>query len=285
VGLSDIPSANIGAATSKGIDLSVDYNNTINKYWWVQVRANYTLAMSKYDKYEEPDYSGTPWLSRKGYSLSQPFGYIGERLFSDDKEVANMPTQTFGTYAAGDIKYRDINGDGQITSLDRVPIGFPTDPEIVYGFGVSVGYKNWDLSMFWQGQARSSFFIAPDSTAPFANNDALLKAYADNHWSENNRNAYALWPRLSPTINKNDAQQSTWWMRNGAFLRLKQVEIGYALPRPLLQKYGLKSFRFYLNGSDLLSLSHFKLWDIEMAGNGLGYPLQRVVNVGLQTTF
>lgn len=285
MGLANIPSANIGAATSKGIDASLDFNQPINKDWWVQGRANFTLAMSKYDKYEEPAYENEPWLSRVGYSLSQRWGYIGERLFIDDKDVANSPAQTFGTYGAGDIKYRDINGDGQITSLDKVPIGFPTDPEIVYGFGLSFGYKSIDFSAFFQGQSRSSFFINSTTTAPFADNNALLKAYADDHWSEDNRNIYALWPRLSPDVNINNAQPSTWWQRNGKFMRLKQLEIGYSLSKNLMNKLKLKTFRFYVNGSNLFSLSSFKLWDIEMAGNGLGYPLQRVVNAGVQTSF
>jgi TonB-linked SusC/RagA family outer membrane protein len=285
VGLADIPSANIGAATTRGIDLSVDYNHTINKDWWIQARGNYTLAMSKYKEYEEPEYVNEPWLSRIGYSLSQSWGLIAERLFVDDKDVLNSPTQTFGTYGAGDIKYRDINGDGRITNLDRVPIGYPTSPEIVYGFGVSIGYKTFDLSMFWQGQARSSFFIDATATTPFANNGALLKAYADSHWSEDNRSMYALWPRLSPGVNNNNTRSSTWWLRKGDFLRLKQLELGYSLPAGLLRKCGLKSFRLYLNGSNLFSLSSFDLWDIEMAGDGLGYPVQRVVNIGLQTSF
>ncbi|PUZ24959.1 SusC/RagA family TonB-linked outer membrane protein [Chitinophaga parva] len=285
MGLSDIPSANIGAATSKGIDASVDYNVTVNKNWWIQGRANFTLAQSRYDKYEEPAYTDEPWLSRKGYSLSQTWGYVAERLFIDDKDVANSPMQTFGTYGAGDIKYRDINGDGQITALDKVPIGFPTDPEMVYGFGVSVGYRSFDVSAFFQGQSRSSFILNSTTTAPFAGDNALLKAYADHHWSEDNRDIYALWPRLSPDVNVNDAQPSTWWVRNGKFLRLKQLEIGYSLPKSLMDRFHMKSFRFYLNGSNLFNLSTFKLWDIEMAGNGLGYPLQRVVNLGLQTSF
>lgn len=286
VGLAEITSANIGEATSKGIDLSIDYNHTINKNWWIQARANYTLAMSKYKKYEEPEYGdAAPWLSRVGYSLSQPFGYIAERLFVDEKDVLNSPRQTFGLYGAGDIKYRDINGDGQISSLDSVAIGYPTNPEIVYGFGISAGYKSFDLSMFFQGQARSSFFIDAQSTTPFANQGALLKAYADSHWSEDNRNMYALWPRLDPGVNKNNTLPGTWWMRSGDFLRLKQMEVGYSLPAFLLKKWGLKTFRVYLNGSNLFSLSTFKLWDIEMAGEGLGYPVQRVVNIGLQTTF
>jgi TonB-linked SusC/RagA family outer membrane protein len=285
MGLSDVPSANIGAATSKGIDASVDYNATIGKNWWIQGRANFTLAMSKYDKYEEPAYETEPWLSKVGYSLSQYWGYVAERLFVDEKDVANAPAQTFGTYGAGDVKYRDINGDGQITSLDKVPIGFPTDPEIVYGFGLSAGYKSFDLSAFFQGQSRSSFMINATTTAPFDNNNALLQAYASNHWSEDNRNLYALWPRLSPTVNINDAQPSTWWIRNGRFLRLKQLEIGYSLSKAFMNRVHMKTFRFYLNGSNLFALSSFKLWDIEMAGNGLGYPIQRVINLGLQTTF
>lgn len=285
MGLADTSWANIGAATSKGIDASIDYNQPINKNWWVQARANFTLAQSRYNKYEEPAYVDEPWLSRVGYSLSQTWGYVAERLFVDDKDVANSPAQTFGTYGAGDIKYKDINGDGQITALDKVPIGFPTDPEIVYGFGFSVGYKGWDLSAFFQGQSRSSFILNATTTAPFDNNDALLKAYADNHWSEDNRNIYALWPRLSPDVNINDSQPSTWWVRNGKFMRLKQLEIGYSLPKALLDRYHIKSFRFYLNGSNLFALTTFKLWDIEMAGNGLGYPVQRVMNLGLQTSF
>jgi len=285
MGLANVPSANIGAATSRGIDASVDYNHTFSKDWWIQGRANFTLAMSRYDKYEEPAYEDEPWLSRTGYSLSQSWGYIGERLFIDDKDVANSPVQTFGTYGAGDIKYRDINGDGQITALDKVPIGFPNDPEIVYGFGFSVGYRALDLSMFFQGQSRSSFFINSTTTAPFADNNALLKAYADDHWSEDNRDIYALWPRLSPDVNINNAQPSTWWLRNGKFLRLKQLEIGYSLSKRLLDRCRLKTFRFYVNGSNLLSLTTFKLWDIEMAGDGLGYPVQRVINLGVQTTF
>lgn len=285
MGLANTPSANIGAAKSKGIDASVDYNQTLSKNWWIQGRANFTLAMNKYEKYEEPAYEKEPWLSRVGYPLSQIWGYVGERLFIDEKDVANSPAQTFGTYGAGDIKYRDINGDGQITSLDKVPIGYPTDPQVVYGFGLSVGYRAFDLSAFFQGQSRSSFFINPTTTAPFADNNALLKAYADDHWSEDNRNIYALWPRLSPDVNINDAQPSTWWLRNGKFLRLKQLEIGYSLSKDLKNKLKIKTFRFYLNGSNLLALSSFRLWDIEMAGNGLGYPVQRVVNLGVQASF
>lgn len=186
-----------------------------------------------------------------------------------------------------------MNGDGEITNLDRVPIGYPTTPEIIYGAGLSAGYRAFDLSFFFQGSARSSFWIDPVRTAPFIPNpdlgdgsqNALLQAYADNHWSEDHRNSYALWPRLSHTLNQNNTQLSTWFMQNGAFLRLKSVEIGYTLPRTLLGKVNTSNTRFYVNSLNLLCFSSFKLWDVEMGGDGLGYPIQRVFNAGVTVGF
>jgi hypothetical protein len=112
-----------------------------------------------------------------------------------------------------------------------------------------------------------------------------LKAYADSHWEEKNQDKYALWPRLSPEINANNVQPSTWFMRDGSFLRLKQAEIGYSIPGEWKKKLHLGALRFYVSGTNLLSFNKFKLWDVEMAGNGLGYPIQRVFNVGLNMTF
>ncbi|MDR2683527.1 MAG: TonB-dependent receptor, partial [Dysgonamonadaceae bacterium] len=212
MGLQVTPRANIGEASGSGFEVSVDYNKSFNKDFWTLIRGNFTYAASKYKIYEEPDYlaAGAPWRSHVGRKLSQIYGYIAERLFIDDEEVANSPTQTFGEYGAGDIKYKDINGDMQIDQNDQVPIGFPTTPEIIYGFGLSAGYKNFDISLFLQGSARSSFWISPGNTAPFVKdtreslnsfdtNRAMLKYYADNHWTEDNRDVYALWPRLSET--------------------------------------------------------------------------------------
>ncbi|MGX5816736.1 SusC/RagA family TonB-linked outer membrane protein [Chitinophaga lutea] len=276
--------ANLGQATGKGFDLSVDYSHNFRKDFWLQGRGNFTYATSQFNVYEEPDYK-EQYLSRVGYPLSQQWGYIAERLFADDAEVANSPLQGFGEYRAGDIKYADINGDGQITTRDRVPIGYPTTPEIVYGFGFSLGYKQFDLSTFFQGLARESFWIDADSTAPFIKDRAMLKAYADDHWSESDRNLYAIWPRLSARPIANNTQLSTWFMRNGAFLRLKTVEVGYTIPPDVLRRYKLERIRIYASGINLLSFSKFKLWDVEMGGNGLGYPVQRVINIGAQVSF
>lgn len=288
MGLSADSRANVGAATGKGTDISLNYNQFFHNGFWLQAMGNFTYATSEYKVYEEPHYD-EPYRYHVGHSLSQTYGYIAERLFVDDKDAENSPLQNFGEYGAGDLKYLDVNGDGQITEADKVPIGNPTTPEIVYGFGFSAGYKNLDVSVFFQGLANESFWIntAPysstntGSTIPFVSDGEVLQAYADSYWSEDNRNINALWPRLSPTVNKNDTQTSTWFMRNGSFLRLKQVEIGYALPKRIQQKLHTSNLRIYVNASNLLSFSKFKLWDVEMGGNGLGYPIQRVFNLGL----
>ncbi|WP_244518646.1 SusC/RagA family TonB-linked outer membrane protein [Parapedobacter composti] len=302
MGLAAQPAANIGKAKGRGIDLALEYNHAMSNGAWLQGRGNFTYSTGKYLVYEEYDYVNEPWMSRVGHSINQQWGYIAESLFIDDYEVANSPRQNFGQYMAGDIKYRDINGDGQITTLDQVPLGYPTVPEIIYGMGFSAGFKNFDISAFFQGLARESFWIDPRATAPFINvryqseidngqlagvnlQNQLLKAYAESHWSEDNRDIYAMWPRLSPVYYTNNGQNSTWFMRDGTFLRLKQVELGYSLPKRLIDRVNMTSLRIYLTGTNLLTWSRFKLWDVEMAGNGLGYPVQRVFNLGINASF
>jgi TonB-linked SusC/RagA family outer membrane protein len=285
--------ANLGEAKGQGIDMEINYEKIINSDFWLTGRGTFTYAKSEATSWEEPDYTETPWLSKVGQPLNQTWGYIAERLFVDEREVLNSPTQ-FGEYSAGDIKYRDINNDGKISELDKVPIGFPTVPEINYGFGLSAGYKRMDISFFFQGSARQSFWIDLYNTTPFLDSDpndgrvgqnAVLKAYADSYWSESNRDLYALWPRLANYSIENNNQTSTWFMQDASFLRLKSVELGYTIPDKILKKMKMSNFRIYLSGTNLLHWGRFKLWDPEMAGNGLGYPLQRVINIGLNVGF
>ncbi|MCI1778488.1 MAG: TonB-dependent receptor [Bacteroidales bacterium] len=289
MGVIDDVKANLGVAVSRGLDCEFNYEKSFSSNFWMTGRATFTYASSKVKKWEEPDYSKTPWMSKEGKSLSQVWGYVAERLFVDDAEVRNSPVQ-FGTYMAGDIKYRDVNGDGKISELDKVPIGYPTTPEIIYGFGLSMGYKGLDASFFFQGSARESFWLNLGEVTPFIDGNSddeltgeneVLKCFADSHWSENNRNAYALWPRLSNHSVSNNSQTSTWFMEDGSFLRLKSVELGYTFPKKIVNNLYIKNLRIYLSGTNLLCFSKFKLWDPEMAGNGLGYPLQRVYNIGL----
>ena len=298
MGLTAPVRANIGEASGYGTDISVDFSHNFNTDTWIQARGNFTFARSEYLVYEEPTYENEWWLSRIGRPISQPYGYIAERLFIDDEDVANSPVQNFGVQnVAGDIKYKDLNGDGQISSLDMAPIGFPLTPEINYGFGFSFGHKNFDISAFFQGSGRSSFWVGgtrtesgttytgPVNIQPFVGGKTVLKAISDDYYSIDNPNVYAFYPRLSIQNQPNNMQLSSWWLRDGTFLRLKQAEIGYTFPDKLAHKAQLSSLRLYVSGSNLFLLSKFDMWDVEMGGNGLGYPLQRVYNIGLNVTF
>ncbi len=296
MGLQAAVYGNIGQARSKGIDIQADYKQAWASGLWASARANFTYSTGKYDVYEEPTYPES-YRQHAGRSIRQTWGYIAERLFVDDEDAANSPSQAaFGSqYGGGDIKYTDVNGDGVITNADMVPIGYPTSPEIIYGFGVSLGHKGFDFSVFFQGLGRESFWIDATSaystkynkygTAPFVNNGQLLKAYSDSHWSEDNRDIYALYPRYSAYENHNNTQVSTWWMRDGSFVRLKQMEFGYALPQKLTNKIHIDNLRVYFQGNNLLCWSKFKLWDPELAGEGFNYPIQRTFNIGVNVTF
>lgn len=296
MGLQAAVYGNIGQARSKGIDIQADYKQAWASGLWASARANFTYSTGKYDVYEEPTYPES-YRQHAGRSIRQTWGYIAERLFIDDEDAANSPSQAaFGSqYGGGDIKYTDVNCDGVITNADMVPIGYPTSPEIIYGFGVSLGHKGFDVSVFFQGLGRESFWIDATSaystkynkygTAPFVNNGQLLKAYSDSHWSEDNRDIYALYPRYSAYENHNNTQVSTWWMRDGSFVRLKQMEFGYTLPQKLTNKIHIDNLRVYFQGNNLLCWSKFKLWDPELAGEGFNYPIQRTFNIGVNVTF
>lgn len=286
--------ANKGQASSQGIEIQMDANRSFSNGFWLGLRGNFTYATSHYDYLEEV-YRPYSWLSRIGTRINQPYGYIAERLFIDEQDIANSPKQSLGDYMPGDIKYKDINGDGVIDSEDWVPIGISYTPEVVYGFGVSLGYKGFDLSCFFQGATRVSFFINSQAVSPFIDYggsglkgkaiNGMLQAVADDYWSETNRNPYAQFPRLSTENIRNNNQNSTWWLRDGSYLRLKQVEMGYTFSRRQIRALGDTKFRLYVSGQNLWSFSNFDLWDVEMGNDGMQYPIQRIFNLGLNLNF
>lgn len=294
MGLQASVRANTNKLQSQGVDVAMNYNKSFGNGAYIQGRGNFTYVTNKILVYDEPSFSGNEsYRYHVGRPSTQQFGYIAERLFVDDQEAKNSPQQ-FGAvagidYRGGDIKYRDVNQDGVISDADMVPLGLPVSPEIIYGFGGTFGFKGFDLSAFFQGSARSSFFINSENIAPFVFNggsqNGLLKVIEESYWSEENRDIYAFWPRLSQNFVGNNNRISTWWMRNGSFLRLKNVELGYSLKDNVAKRLGLSSLRMYVNSSNLAAVSNFKLWDAEMGGSGLGYPIQVVYNVGLNVQF
>lgn len=273
---------NSGKMKNVGFDIALDYNKQITKDFFLSFKGTLTYAHNTILERDEPPFQLYPNLSSVGYSRGQHLVYVADGLFRDQADVDSHAEQTLGYIPQpGDIKYvdqPDANGncDGIINTNDRVYMGYPEDPEIVYGFGPSMKYKNWDFSFFFQGAARTSILMS--GFHPFGKNATrgVMKFIADDYWSETNPNPNAAYPRLTRDTNANNTVNSSYWLRNGAFLKLKNAEIGYTF----------KMFRAYLNGSNLLTFSPFKHWDPEMGGgSGMKYPTQRVFNIGIQFTF
>ena len=273
---------NSGKMKNVGFDIALDYNKQITKDFFLSFKGTLTYAHNTILERDEPPFQLYPNLSSVGYSRGQHLVYVADGLFRDQADVDSHAEQTLGYIPQpGDIKYvdqPDANGncDGIINTNDRVYMGYPEDPEIVYGFGPSMKYKNWDFSFFFQGAARTSILMS--GFHPFGKNATrgVMKFIADDYWSESNPNPNAAYPRLTRDTNANNTVNSSYWLRNGAFLKLKNAEIGYTF----------KMFRAYLNGSNLLTFSPFKRWDPEMGGgSGMKYPTQRVFNIGIQFTF
>ncbi|SFS33032.1 TonB-linked outer membrane protein, SusC/RagA family [Zhouia amylolytica] len=278
IGIGDTkPYANLGEVENKGVDVSLSYNQSFGSDLIVSSRGTFTFAQNKILAMDEPNLKYS-YLSRVGRPVNQLWGLQAERLFIDQAEIDNSPTQTYTTqYYPGDLKYTDISneidGQNKIDANDRTPMGHPSVPEITYGYGINVMYKKFDFGVLFQGIARVSFFMS--GLQPFAQNERnVLQAIANDYWTEDNQNLYAFYPRLSESENPNNVQNSSWWLRDGSFMRLKSAEIGFQYNRQV---------RFYVNGVNLLTFSKFNLWDPEMGGgNGLGYPPQRTFNLGAQ---
>ncbi|MDR2026594.1 MAG: TonB-dependent receptor [Prevotellaceae bacterium] len=270
---------NLGIVDNRGFDFSIDFSKRVNENLSVSFKGTFTLARNEIRDYDEPEYKLYRNKTRVGHAVNSIEMYQAERLFIDDLEVANSPRQQLGGFIqAGDIKYTDIpniNGvsDGIIDANDMMRTGYPTVPEIVYGFGPSIQWKKIDFSFLFQGAARTSLMMSgfhPFGSSSIRNS---LQFVADNYWSRTNQDIYAAYPRLSKQDNANNTASSTYWLRDASFLKLKNLEIGFTY----------KFLRIYLSGANLLTFSTFKLWDPEMGGGaGMSYPTQRAYNIGLQ---
>ncbi|MEG1616831.1 MAG: TonB-dependent receptor [Bacteroidales bacterium] len=300
VGLSTVPFTNIGKAENKGFDSTAEFDKKIGNVMFTG-RGNFTFNRNKLIDNDEPDWR-YKYLNRIGKSFgsasaAHPFGLVALGLFESQEEIDNSPNQTFGQYRVGDIKYQDTNGDGKIDSNDQVALGYTNLPEITYGFGLTAQWKGLDLNVFFQGISHVNFFIGGNSlTSAFGSNnlersainaDVYDKVWLSSKTTEENRNAeYARLSLSGGAGSSNNAQTSSYYMRDGSFLRLKNAEIGYTMPKNILNKVFIKSLRFYVSGNNLLTFSPFKLWDPEKGGGeGSGYPPSRVVTFGFNANF
>ena len=272
------PYANLGKVKNQGVDLNIEYNKAFSRDLIVSLKGSFTYAKNTLLEADEPSYpEEEAYRSEIGKPLNRYTGLIAMGLFKDEADVENSPEQTFSpNLKPGDIKYKDLNGDGKIDSNDMTEIGDPTVPQIVYGFGGSVQYKSFDFSVFSQGVAKTSLMM--QNIHPFTSDQTtLLDFIAKDYWTEENPNPNAEYPRLISNLDShNNFMNSTYWLRSAAFLRLKNVEIGYTY----------KVARLFISGQNLLTFSPFKHWDPELGGGkGLTYPNLRVATIGLQLTF
>jgi TonB-linked SusC/RagA family outer membrane protein len=285
---SNIPYANLGKVNNEGLDISVDYNKVFDNGLYINFRGNFTYAKNTLIDRDEPVLP-FEYQSDLKKPLNRNKGLVSLGLFKDDADIAASPVQQYGPVLPGDIKYKDMNEDGQVDDNDRTQMGNPTVPQIVYGLGISSSYKGFDLSIFFQGVGKTSIMMG--DIHPFnVQGSQLYKFIADDYWSESNPNPDAAYPRLiteSAPGSHNNHQQSDYWLRDASFLRLKNLEVGYTY----------KFARLYLAGQNLFVVSNFKHWDPEMGGiegdgtyttgraRGLQYPPLRTFSAGLQFNF
>ena len=289
VGINVNQYVNIGKMKNQGYDMTLEYDHTFAGGFFLSARANYSFNRNKILYNDLPD-QVWKYQNTAGFAFQQQRGLIAEGLFESEDEIAAWPTQKFGTVRPGDIKYRDVNGDGVVDTFDKVAIGYTTIPEINYGFGLSIGWKGFDASVFFSGAAHVTRIISGNNlfgaTADIKYEGQIFADVARNHWRPDNPDANAPYPRLALENITNNQQASTFWQKDMSFLRLKNAEIGYTLPKNISGKIGLSTTRIYLQGVNLLTFSRFKLWDPELAtANGSAYPNIKSYSIGVNINF
>ena len=293
VGLESNPSANVGKVTSEGFDGHFTFRQKLGAVG-LTIRSNITYSKNEIvDRDEENNYY---WYKmQKGHRVNQARGLISLGLFKDYDDIRNSPVQDFDGYKVmpGDIKYKDVNGDGKIDGNDQVAIGATTKPNLIYGFGIAANWKGLDVNLHFQGAGKSTYFIDGSTVHMFKLGDdwgnVLSEMANSNRWISADisgdpatENPNAEYPRLSYGPNSNNYQQSTYWLRNGSYLRLKTVEVGYTLPTQLVNKVHFNTVRIFFVGTNLLTWSAFKLWDPEMGStDGKRYPLSKNLSLGI----
>lgn len=289
VPLDKLPMVNVAESKNKGFDATIEYDQVFGD-WQISGQGSFTFNVNEVINNEEPDWKYL-YLNRIGQAVGQPFGLVADGLFESEADIANSPKQTFTSVVRpGDIKYRDINGDGKIDSNDEVAIGRPELPQIIYGFAATAAYKGIQLGIRFQGVARTSIFLSGSAVRPFSNNSlgrSNFHSYIyDNHWTQANPNPNAEFPRTTAGSNANNDRKSTYWMRDASFLRIKDIELRYNFPRRICEKMKLRGLAIYATGNNLVTFSNFKLWDPEVGGGqGNAYPLMRTYNIGITINY
>ncbi|ANU56311.1 SusC/RagA family TonB-linked outer membrane protein [Bacteroides caecimuris] len=297
-GLADqTPMANVGKMKSYGWDGNIAYTQRIGQVN-LQLRANFTYQTT--DVIDRDEAANELWYKmEKGFQLNQSRGLIALGLFKDQEDIDRSPSQVAlsnKTILPGDIKYKDVNGDGVITDDDKVPLGYRETPGLQYGLGLSANWKNWGINMLFQGTGKCDFFVG--GNGPHAFHDGkrgnILQVMVDgNRWipkeisgTEATEDPNADWPRLTYTNNNNNNRKSTYWLKERKYLRLRNLEITYDLPQMWTRKFLVSNMRIGFIGQNLFTWAPFKWWDPEGTNeSGSSYPINRTYSCYIQFSF
>lgn len=284
------PPVNGGIIDNKGWEFSIGHRKEFGKQGY-NIRLNYSYSKSKILYYAEPPYTGREWQATTGTEIGQQYGFQALGLFKNQAEIDNSPNQTsfFGSdVRPGDIKYRDLNGDNIINDQDKGYLpGTLASPRSILGLSLGYHYKGFDMSVLFQAGLGGSIMMQGGGIFPFSGFDWVLQDVVNDHWVASNPDADYQFPRMSSKTNFNNEQPSTFWIRSSDYLRLKTVELGYSVaPAWLKKKTGFSSARIFMNGINLFTWDHVKIFDPEIANGGTGtYPQQKVINTGLSFSF
>lgn len=279
----ELPVENIGQVENKGVEMEVSYRHSFGDFSF-GLGGNITFARNRIVYIDEP--ANVPeWQRRTGRGMGQFFGYIADGLYTTQEQIDNQPRFDWIEPRLGDIMYRDINGDNMITPEDQTAIGRSRVPEIMYGINLSANYKGFDLSALIQGAGRSNVYFSDEAAWEFLYGANPLETIK-GRWTEDGTNANPTYPRLSLYRNEYKKEASTYWLKDASYWRLKNIQLGYTIPKSILDKLDVQTFRVYLSATNLFTKSRFNQWDPE-APNGAGgyYPQMKVTSIGLNITF
>ena len=289
------PWQNFGKVKNQGAELTLNVRKQFGRDFFVNFMGTFTYAHNEIVEMDEPASVVGTNRAHTGYPVGQLFGYIDEGLYTEadfiDVEAGTLrpdvPVCDLGAVRPGDIKYKDVNNDGKINVYDQCAIGGTENPEIVYGFGLSLVWKDLDFSCLFQGMGRT-WRIMSSNILPGQNSGEFYNVFTNyqDRWTADNPRQDVFYPRLTYGPNAVNSQPSTWWLKDMSFLRLKNIEIGYSLPKSIAERTFISGARIFVRGTNLFTFSGFKLWDPELdTGDGGKYPVMKSISAGLEFKF
>lgn len=275
------PMLNDGEVKNYGFEAGLSWNDRIGDFTYM-LAGNFTFARNEIVNMDE-GYQPYDYLKSTGNRIGQYYGLKAIGFFKDEKDIADSKPQSFSNVVPGDVKYKDQNNDGVIDDYDKVALGYSTVlPEITYGFSVGIGYKNLRLKADFQGLANYTLVKDMESMYwPLVDNKNVSRHYLENRWTPSTPNAQ--YPRLTTKQNDNNFRNSSIWAENGNFLKLRNLEIVYTLPKPWVKKIRLDNINLFARGMNLFSIDHVKDMDPEQMY--ATYPSFRSYNIGLTLDF